>query len=128
MIKRSGAVVLTLLYIVTAMGFAINLHYCCSHLASIKIDAPVKSCNMPVTGKMKCCQDKHLEVKVKDAHQGQSQSFLSKIFGFELPKLPFADFFFSAQQTLSDKDLDKDPPDPPSNGLINFLKNCVFRI
>ena len=128
MIKKSGAFSLTLLYAVTVIGFAFNLHYCFSHVTSIDINSPVKSCNVQVSRKMKCCQDKHIEVKVKDAHQGESPSFLSKLFGFELSKLPFVNYFFSAQEGSSGNNFNKAPPNPPVNNLVTFLKNCVFRI
>jgi len=128
MIKRSGALLLTLLYTVTAMGFAFNLHYCCNQLTSLKINEQVKTSNMPAMGKMKCCQNKHFEVKVKDVHQGQSSSFLIKTFVFQLPELSYADFFFSPNQSLLEKDFDRGPPEPPFNANVAFLKNRIFRI
>jgi hypothetical protein len=127
MFKRSGAFVLTLLYLVTVMGFALNLHFCGNYLASVKIDAPVKSCSM-LSGKMKCCTNKHFEVKVKDAHQGQSLSFLSKTFVFELAKLPFNDSFLSVSHGSLVKLFDRGPPDISSGSIGIFLKNCTFRI
>jgi hypothetical protein len=128
MIKRSGAFALTLLYLVTVVGFALNLHFCGSYLVSVKINAPVKSCNMLAKGKMKCCTNRHLEVKVKDAHQGQSQLFLAKTFAFEPPKLPFADFSINTQWPLSEKYFDRGPPDTPPGNIDLLLKNCIFRI
>jgi hypothetical protein len=128
MIKRSGAFALTILYTITIMGFALNLHYCFNHITSIKINAQVKSCGMLVKSKMKCCQNKHFEVKVKDAHQGQSQSVLSKLFGFELPDHLFANCFFAVPQAIAEKGLNRGPPHPPLNSHVSFIKNCVFRI
>jgi hypothetical protein len=128
MIKRSGAFLLTLLYLTTVVGFALNLHFCGSYLTSVKINAPAKSCNMLSAGKMKCCTNKHFEVKVKDAHQGQSQLFLAKTFAFEVPRLPFADFSLNTQQFLSDEYSYRGPPDPLLPNISTFLKNCTFRI
>jgi hypothetical protein len=127
MVKRSGAFVLTRLYLVTVMGFAVNLHFCGSYLAAVKIDAPVKSCIM-MSGKMKCCTNKHFVVKVKDAHQGEVHSFLSKIFAFELAKLPFNDSFLQVSAVTSIKFFDRGPPDISSGSISIFLKNCTFRI
>jgi hypothetical protein len=127
MLKRSGAFVLTLLYLVTVMGFALNLHFCGNYLAAVKIDAPVKSCNM-LSGKMKCCTNKHFVVKVKDAHQGEVHSFLSKTFVFELAKLPFNDSFLSVSQGSLVKFFDRGPPDISMGNTSIFLKNCIFRI
>jgi hypothetical protein len=128
MLKRTGASLLALLYMVTVIGFALNFHYCFGYLSSVKINETVKSCNFMAIAKMKCCKDKHFEVKVKDAHQAEAQSFLAKVFAFESPALAFADFTFSTQTVLSAKDFERGPPKPPSNQRIAFLKNCIFRI
>jgi hypothetical protein len=128
MLKRTGASLLALLYMVTVIGFALNFHYCFGYVSSVKINAPVKSCNFGATTKMKCCKDKHFEVKVKDAHQAVSQSFLAKVFAFESSALAFADFSFSAQQAFLVNDFERGPPKPPSNEHVTFLKNCTFRI
>jgi hypothetical protein len=77
---------------------------------------------------MKCCKDKHFEVKVKDAHQAEAQSFLAKVFAFESPSLAFAEFSFSTQQALLVNDFERGPLRPPFNQHITFLKNCIFRI
>jgi hypothetical protein len=98
MLKRTGASLLALLYMVTVIGFALNFHYCFGYLSSVKINEPVKSRNFTATAKMKCCKDKHFEIKVKDAHQAEAQSFLAKVFAFESPALAFAEFSFSTQQ------------------------------
>jgi hypothetical protein len=86
-IKKSAALILTLLYLVTATGFAFDLHFCSDHVTSLKINAPAKNCAMLSKCKMKCCNNKHVEIKVKDARQGNSQSFRLKTFSFQLPKL-----------------------------------------
>jgi hypothetical protein len=125
MFKRISVLTLLLLYFVTSSGFALNLHYCGKTLASVKIDAPAKKCS-PV--KMKCCRDKHVEVKVKDAHKVQaSSSLLSKLFYVDLPKLPFEDYLFPQQQAASDTLATRGPPDKGSITPV-YLKNCTFRI
>lgn len=132
MFKRSGALCLAILYTVTVLGFALNLHYCGSKVASVKITAPVakeakadSTCGM----KMNCCKNHHVDVKVKDAHQAQQTSFLAKIFAFEMPKLPFEDFIFSAQKILLEKLLVRGPPnEQPASKVATFIKNCTFRI
>jgi hypothetical protein len=89
MLKRSGAMLLAVLYTVTVLGFALNLHFCGNKVSSIKVNAQAKGCRQVVKAcNMKCCKDKHVDVKVKDAHQAESTSFLSKVFAFELPKCP----------------------------------------
>jgi len=129
MIKRSGALLLALLYTVTVAGFALNLHYCGNHVADVKINAPAKACAQPMAkSKMKCCKDAKFEVKVKDDHQAQQTSFFAKIFAIDLPRLSFEDLFLSAQQALFERFFDRGPPDLPLEGVSVFLKNCNFRI
>jgi hypothetical protein len=125
MLKRVFIVLLALLYTVTVFGFGVNVHYCGKTIASVKINSPAQSCKMVLPGsKMKCCKD-----KVKDAHQGGSASFLGKLLAFDLPKLPFEDFFLSAQKALLEKLFDRGPPDPPAESKITiFIKNCNIRI
>jgi hypothetical protein len=77
--------------------------------------------------KMKCCKDTKLDVKVKD-HQKESTSFFSRLFVFEFPKFPFADFLFSAQSPSSESPADRGPPDISAKGIAVFIKNCIFRI
>jgi hypothetical protein len=127
MIKRSGAIVLSILYLVTAMGFALNLRFCGDQVTSVKIDAPVKNCAMLSKCKSKCCTNKHLDIKVKDAHQGQWQTFRLKTFSFAVPKLPFNNFSI-AQIILARNYFDKTPPEPPPGDISAFLKYQSFRI
>lgn len=129
MLKRSGAVLLAMLYVVTVLGFALNLHYCGNYISSVKINAPAVNCGMDkAAGKMKCCKDSQLQIKVKDAHQAEETSFLSKVFGFELPSLSFGNGSFLPQLSLFDKYVDRAPPDEPVQSIATFIKNCIFRI
>jgi hypothetical protein len=128
MIKRFGAIILTLLYVITVSGFALNLHYCFNRVYSVNIDAPVKGCSTLATCKMKCCHNQHIEVKVKDAHQGQSLTFLRQTFSYTLPRLPFADYYSTAKQNALNRTFNKDLPDPPLNGSPVFIKNRILRI
>ncbi|SHN32206.1 HYC_CC_PP family protein [Mucilaginibacter sp. OK098] len=128
MIKRSGAFILTLLYLVTVTGFALNLHYCFNSVYSVNINTPAKSCSKLLAGKMRCCHDKHFEVKVKDTHQAQATSYLAKTFSLDLPILPYAGAYLTAKQgSLSDL-VYKDLPDPPLNNIPTFLKTCKLLI
>jgi hypothetical protein len=129
MVKRSGAILLTLLYTVTVLGFALNLHYCGTEIASVKIDSPALSCKMARhCSKMKCCKDKQLQIKVKDAHQAEPVSILSKLFGFDIPRLSFNGFFTPSHQSTIDVSFERGPPDKPRLNIATFIKNCIFRI
>jgi hypothetical protein len=126
MLKRSGAILLILLYAITVSGFAINLHYCGKLLASVKISAPVESCSKSMK-KMKCCNDKQIQVKVKDAHQNASFNFIAKTFAFDIPKTLFSDFLPVANVPAK-KLLYAASPHAPPDQVAVFIKNCTFRI
>ncbi len=128
MMKRSGAILMALLYLAVATGFALNLHYCCSRLISVNVNSPVQGCKTS-TSKAKCCSNKHLEIKIKDVHQGELVSpFLARVFAVDLPVFFSARFFYTPQRYLTAGLADRAPPDKPCDGTVTFLKNCTFRI
>lgn len=75
---------------------------------------------------MKCCKDKHFEVKVKDAHQTGSSFFPEKIFAFDLPTIFADDTGLTLQSIYITKALYRGPP--PIASVCIFLKNQTFRI
>lgn len=128
MFKKISALTLVLLYLVTASGFAINLHYCGNKLASVKIDAPAKKCGLEKKiNKMKCCRDKHIEVKVKDVHKVPPTSILSKLFSIDLPRLPFEDYIFPSEEETIDTPVQRGPPNGGSK-TDRYTQNCSYRI
>ncbi|WP_158825630.1 HYC_CC_PP family protein [Mucilaginibacter lacusdianchii] len=133
MLKRTGAILLTLLYTLTVMGFAMDMHYCGKKLASVKINAEAKHCKTEKATtacgmKMKCCKDKHMQVKVKDAHQSVSAFVPAKLLALHLP-VTFLPYFEPVLQTALVKRADvRGPPDVALAKVPVFLKNCSFRI
>jgi hypothetical protein len=129
MFKRSGAIVLTVLYLITVVGFVINLRYCGKVITAVKVNTPVSVCNeSAISSKMKCCTEKHIDIQIKDSHQGEFQSLLGKLFSVHLAKLPFASVAFNTPQYTPEKFADRAPPDPLLSNTPAFIKNCTFRI
>lgn len=128
MLKRGGAILLTMLYVVTVFGFALNLHYCFGALSSVKIDEPAKNCKMVLTKKPACCKDKEINVKVKDAHQAETPSFLAGLSAVIIPKVPFADHTLLVQETAIAKLSGRGPPYPPTSKVSYIIKHCTFLI
>jgi hypothetical protein len=129
MMKRSGALLLTMLYTVTVLGFALTLHYCGTQIASVKIDSPAISCKkVQDCGKMKCCKNKQLQIKANDAHHAEPISILSKLFGFDIQRLSFDGFFSPSQQSSVNLSFEHTPPDNAWQNIATFIKNCIFRI
>lgn len=76
---------------------------------------------------MKCCNDKQIQVKVKDAHQNASFNFIAKTFAFNIPKTLFSEFLPAANLSVK-KLLYAASPHAPPNAVAVFVKNCTFRI
>ncbi len=128
MIKKSAIIALTLLYTITVCGFTLNFHYCFNRLASFKIEAPASSCTKNLLAcKMKCCKDKAVDIKVKDAHQTGIVSPLINLFAVTLPKSYLPDFSLLFGKMQSITIADRAPPRLYCSAPI-FLKNQNFRI
>lgn len=113
---------------ITSTGFALNFHYCFDDVTSVTINKPASNCIMETAGKMKCCHDRHLEVKLKDAHQVKPETTLAKIIGFKCPVESFGYFTSTIRSTCVQYLCGKDPPGILSDSKTLFKKNRVFRI
>jgi hypothetical protein len=129
MMKKAGVLLLVLMYVITSTGFALNLHYCGNRVADIKINAPAKSCIKPMAkSKMKCCKDTKFDVKVKDSHESQPVSFLTKISPADVPRSAFESFILPVHQMLLDVLFDRGPPDSTAGKTPTFIKNRNLKI
>jgi hypothetical protein len=123
MLKKSGIILVVLLYLITATGFALNLHFCGNLVESVKINSPTKKCGMD----SKCCKNTHLDVKVKDAHQPTDASFTGKNLVLSVPALVYPVYQGNSIASQAVHFLpDRGPP--PINAVPVFIKNCTFRI
>lgn len=122
MLKKPGICLVVLLYLITATGFAMNLHFCGKSIESVKINAPAKNCGMD----SKCCKNTHVEVKVKDAHQTSHTSFTGNNLIFLVPVLSYA--ALHEPLTISQAAKVVSERGPPLFTIPVYLKNCTFRI
>ena len=68
--KKVIASILAIFYLTLSCGLIINLHYCGGELELVAIQEKVseeKCCGISCSNN--CCQDKILELKIKDAHK-----------------------------------------------------------
>jgi len=129
MMKKAGVLFLVLMYVITSTGFALNLHHCGNRVADIEINAPAKSCIKPMAkGKMKCCKDTKLDVKVKDSHESQPVSFLTKVSPVDVPRSAFENFILPVHQMLLEVFFDRGPPNPSAGKTPTFIKNRNLKI
>jgi hypothetical protein len=129
MMKKAGVLFLVLMYVITSTGFALNLHHCGNRVADIEINAPAKSCIKPMAkSKMKCCKDTKLDVKVKDSHESQPVSFLTKVSPVDVPRSAFENFILPVHQMLLEVFFDRGPPDASAGKTPTFIKNRNLKI
>jgi len=129
MLKKVSVLMLTLLYVISVPGFALNLHYCGKTITAVKFNAPAKGCvKNPAARKMKCCNDKRVDIKIKDAHESQPAQFLSKVFSLQLPAFSLNTFCFKASEYIARQNFDRGPPERLLSSIPTFLKNQAFRI
>jgi hypothetical protein len=127
MLKRAAALLLSLLYLITATGFALNLHFCGDSITAVTINTAAKAPAGCADG-MKCCTNKHLLVKVKDVHVAQPHVVHAKVLAFTIAPFCYSCFSFTPKQGLPGQFVNKPPPDPPLANVDVFLKNRVFLI
>jgi len=126
MLKRFFLLILTVLYLFTTSGFALNLHYCGKLLTGFEINAPAKSCVK--IAKLKCCKDKQIKVKVKDAHQVSDFAFQAKNKIVSLPRQAAYIELASPVKHIHTACFNKAPPGPLTPDIPAFIQNCSFRI
>ena len=128
MIKRTAALALTILYITTFVGFVLNLNYCCDPLSCVSINTPVKSCSMLSSKQTKCCESRHVNIKLKDVHQNGPSFSLDRVSVFKIAK-PFCFHFKGGlYYKIAEARSDKRPSPDPFNTIEACTKNCIFRI
>lgn len=129
MFKKPAVLIVLALYLATATGFALNIHYCFNRITSVQIDAPTKSCDKEpgMTKKRDCCKDIVVKVKVDDKHQAEVHSVLSQVFAPYVINVPFGDFITPVQDATACNLPDRGPP-LIDDGIPAIIKNCVFRI
>jgi hypothetical protein len=127
-VKRTAALLLTAIYLLSALGVAANSYYCCGKLQLTTILDGAKKPGCKMASMMpKCCKTKKQYFKVKDQHFGASAfSLETKLFpaisipylnaqlSINIPEQEFVSFNSHA------------PPDrfqPPF-----YILNCAYRI
>jgi hypothetical protein len=129
-LRQKSALALCVFYVLSVIGLAISLHFCCDNLSSISLAGNAKS-TACVEGKKvaktdHCCKTTSLEVKVKDSHQAVSKVSLPENYSISLFLGPIISQFVSAifPRTFS-LIAGKAPPLSARQAL--YIINCVFR-
>jgi len=126
--KKAVIAILALLYIVTASGIVVNLHYCMGKLASVEygIDTHETCGKCGMKDAPGCCETESKVVKVQDEHQWAKAGMEIAQLSAVLPQFEIGlNTLLQGEEKYSNP-LYYPPPDPMGNAV--YLANSVFRI
>jgi hypothetical protein len=128
-VKRSALILLTLVYLVSCLGIAVNKFYCCGQLKTVSISTIenyVNDVNSSATTE-KCCNQTSQTFKVKDQHIASSAVLLQStpLFAIAHSKLALSELpSLSIKENI--KTYYNPPPNPSGNNIYNLF--CNYRI
>lgn len=126
MIKKVAILSLLLVYFTVTVGFTMSAHFCGGQVTKVSFSSKKLFCGEKEM-EMRCCHNKHIDVKVSDKHQTVNNAAQFQATDITLFLVPFQPF--SIHQALAVKNnLDeyRGPPLHPSVPII--ISNSVFRI
>lgn len=100
-LKRFVVTILTLIYLGTATGTSVNLHYCMGKLAELSLwqneSKTCGKCGMEEADNKDngCCKDEHKQLKVDDDHKLAASIYSWNILSAALPTMVFFHFNFT---------------------------------
>ena len=127
--KREAIILVALLYLLPAIGFSINIHWCGNKIKAVNIATLNSStCSCGKKMPMKCCKNIHQVIKLTDSQKATSQLIVSnknlvKLFfgsSFQIQQIP------NSQVNVFDFTNYHAPPF--KSKLPVYLNCCVFRI
>jgi hypothetical protein len=125
--KKLALSILSMLYLVVACGFAVNIHYCMGHISNIDYtfqhSTLCKRCGMENKG---CCHSDFKIIKLSDDQQKSKAN--PALAGVSIQATCFSISDFQTPQGLQTVSPTKyfSPPDKRLSRV--YLHDCVFRI
>lgn len=126
MIKRIAITSLLLVYLTVTMGFTMSAHFCGGQVTKVSFSTKKLYCGEKEM-EMRCCHNKHIDVKVSDKHQSVSNDVKFQapdLILFSIPPHPFSPGQLSPLK--HDLKVYRGPPLHAAVPLI--ISNSVFRI
>jgi hypothetical protein len=126
MIKKIAILSLLLVYFTVTMGFIMSTHFCGGQITKVSFSTKKLFCGEKDM-EMRCCHNKHVDIKVSDKHQTVTDAAkfqISELSLFSIPAQPF--LFNQALAVQNDADGYRGPPLHSPVPLI--ISNSVFRI
>jgi hypothetical protein len=115
-----------MVYGLSSTGMTINFHYCCGKLKKVEFSSAQLDCGMKMkhsSGK-KCCDNKQVDLKVKDAQKVTESS--KTVLKAVAPTNSFTDFAISQPEQGKHLIPSVFAPPPLSNPL--YILHCTYRI
>lgn len=132
--KKVLAAILSLIYLVTANGIAMNLHYCCGKLDKVAVSYTTGMSADYVSGGQhtaysgnECCMNVHKQFKITQSHHNESDILFNADHTYtavlsDRPEIPQLYFSAVAKGNFSPHG----PPLLPKDPI--YLKHCSFLI
>lgn len=127
--KKITAILIMIIYLIPALGFSINAHYCGDKLASVSFDllnSEKCACGSKKM-KSKCCKTKSFSLKIEDSQKQTPQLLIEydKVFKAHagIVTIPFIGYYKVSQNSFSNH---HHPPNKPKLQL--YLTFQVFRL
>jgi hypothetical protein len=123
--KKLWVILLLCVYGFSATGATLHFHYCCGKLDKVSLQPAAKKCGgMAHRDGKKCCDEKQVSFKVKDAHSFAQAAKIS----FAAFTLPQSFQWEQPSEPLAVRHLEPTIFAPPPLAQSLHILYCVYRI
>jgi hypothetical protein len=123
---RKSAFIFALFYLLSVVGYGLEIHYCLGQIADVNIVWLDTSCacdDAHILETSNCCDEKEFFVQVKDEHQSSSVDFK---LDFDQPLIAIVDWMENLSEDIEDVEWvnsnNNGPPEPEDL----YKQNCAF--
>lgn len=125
--KRLITIFLVCFYLLPAIGFSINIHWCCNKISSISFGTPTPNKCKACKATKNCCKDVHLVIKITDNQYGSSALVIHENHpDWNIPIINEVAFSNLTQKSVFDFSSYHAPPYKSKQPV--YLANSVFRV
>jgi hypothetical protein len=128
-LKKTATILLCLLYILPAIGFSVDIHWCGKNIKLVAFDSPhEKKCPCKKDMPSGCCKDDHVSVKLSDSQKTPTQltippnNFIKYYSPIVSPPVP------TLESHAVDFDFTKYHAPPFESKLPVYLANNIIRV
>jgi hypothetical protein len=126
-VKRTMLILLTVIYLVSAVGIGVSRFYCCGKLAAVNLVFASGNDQKNDVEKDNCCKNEKQSFKIKDNHFNSSGFNLNQPLPVILPSLYSYDHLGVTQTIIQSRPYKSNaPPGRPEAPI--YTLNCSYRI